>query len=178
MEDSNVQKDMEKITELKNQIMMQCPVHKINLSIETPQAIAGMYILGQLDPKPMIKEAADLSDLTDDTILFFNDRHKSEVCQIIYGMLSILKEQGKIDTNGAIEFVSFIVSLSPCTYKVLKDTVEDLVRRNISGVSDLILTNILYAIDNIWFVPYNKIDEMAQEAINEFQTAMNGGEYE
>ena len=45
MENNTQDFTMQDYTNFVNQIKAGCPVHKINFSVETPNAIAGMYIM-------------------------------------------------------------------------------------------------------------------------------------
>lgn len=170
---NTVNEDMEKINKLKNEIMVQCPIHKVNLSVETPQAVAGMYLLTLPKAKDVMEDIVDLSDLHDETLLFITTRQIAEVCQIVYGILAVLEKQGKLNSLGVSSIVSRIYKIpTVSTYSDFAEYIESICHAFLNKIPQPIYGNLEYIMKNIWFVSYGKIDELASTAIKEFQNAM------
>ena len=83
MKEANNSEDIKKIfepiqddpnfDELMKNFRLSCPVKKINLKLEEPNCIAGMYCLSSNEID--LKSIADMSDVNDDTLLFFTNQH-------------------------------------------------------------------------------------------------------
>jgi hypothetical protein len=166
---------MEKYNEFLKTIKAGSPVHKINFTLASPNAIAGMYLITMNNVESYIDEAADYEDLEDNTLLVFESRHVVECCQIIYGCLNILAGVGMFNLSYET-FINEIIDTTlskPSFYKTvineLVNIADNLIRVDESNESKLIFNKFTHIIKNIWFVPYGRIDEMATEAIEEFK---------
>lgn len=169
---NTVNEDMETVNALKNEIMAKCPIHKVNLTIETPQAVAGMYLLTLPKAKDILADIVDLSDLHDETLLFITNRQIAEVCQIMYGILAVLEKQDKLNALGVSTIISRIYKIpTVSTYTDFVEYVESICHAFLNEIPQPIYGNLEYIMKNIWFVPYGKIDELANTAIREFQNA-------
>ena len=157
------------------------PVHKINFSIESGNAIAGMYLISQKDIKPCMDEIVDKTDLKGDTLLVFESRHVVECCQILFGCLHVLNSV-KIIKHSSVFIINRIISTlltKPLLYKDMLLELNVIATQSIinSDNEDVkqVFKNFKYILDNIWFIPYGEIDELIKKAIKEFEDKYNGG---
>lgn len=174
--------NMEEYNNFLKSIKCGSPVHKINFTLESPNAVAGMYLITKGDNTvEYLNKIADKTDLNGNTLLVFESRHVIECCQIIYGMLNVLS--GIAMYNLSYEtFINEVIDTllaKPSFYKTvineITNIVDNLIRIDNTKESSLIFSNFLYIMRNIWFVPYGQIDEMAKEAIAEFEKHCEDG---
>lgn len=167
--------------EIMKNFKLSCPVKKINLSLETPGAVCGMWLLTSKDGLKQLKDTVkdDMDDVTNDTFLFFTNQHIVEMCNILHGMLEITKSM-KYTLEESIQTAlrSFIQKLStPDTYNCYKNNINEIVQNamyvalfkdtnpNPAEVMYKLITEIMYYIP---FVSYNNLDDLAQKGIDEF----------
>lgn len=177
---NNQEFNMDKYNDFLKAIKAGSPVHKINFTLASPNAIAGMYLITMRgDMKSYLDEAADYSDLNDNTLLVFESRHVIECCQIIYGCLNILKGIGMFKASVDYEYIINMIMekllTKPSFYSKVNKEMGDIaygcitLNNNNQEESKAMYQKFVYIIKNIWFVPYGKIDEIATEAIEEFK---------
>lgn len=173
---------MEDYNKFLKQIKAGSPVHKINFTLESPNAVVGMYLITMENLEEYLDKVVDKADLNDNTLLVFESRHVVECCQIIYGCLNILKSINMINEryyrNGYIyeviiesvidKLLSRPIFYYDLVYK-MNTVVNSYIKSDHSKESEKIYKKLLYIMRNIWFVPYGQIDEMANEAIEEFK---------
>lgn len=169
------------------QIKAGTPVHKINFTIDNPNAIIGMYLIAMNDMETYLKKLVDLSDTSDNTLLVFESRHVIECCQIIYGCMDILNTINFFDkkyysSRAVIGNIVKILLSKPIYYNDAMEALEDSVTFIIATYSDSPNTKeyekmrkkYLYLIKNIWFIPYAHIDNIAADAKKYFEESNNG----
>lgn len=184
MENNTKEFDINKFNDFAKMIKAGSPVHKINFTLESPNAVVGMYLITMENTKEYLDKAADYSQLNENTLLVFESRHVVECCQIIYGCLNILKNMGMYRMAYEVFINEIIDTLltKPSYYKKIDDELVNLTHSCIHIDTDkcktpsLIYGNFLNIMRNIWFVPYGKIDEMAKEAIEEFKKHCEKGD--
>ena len=177
MENNNTQQgfSMEEYANFLKQIKAGSPVHKINFSIENPNAIAGMYLMTIPNVKEYIDNIMDKSDVTNDTLLVFEARHVIECCQIMYGCLYALESIRAVQVNKrwVINRLLSTLLIRPMFYNdVLTEfsiIASDAIKNDGSKPMQVAFSNFKYVLENIWFIPYSDIDKVAEEAIKEFQ---------
>lgn len=156
------------------------PVHKINFDIESPNAVAGMYLIAQKDSKPIIDKIVDKTDLRGDTLLVFESRHVVECCQILCGCLHILESTHlvKHSRNFIINRIIGTLLTRPLFHRDLLTQLNIIATQTIINSSNedvkQIFQNFKYILDNIWFVPYGEIDELVKTALEEFKNKYIG----
>ena len=140
-----------------------------------------MYLISQKESNPYIDKVIDLSDLKDDTLLVFESRHVIECCQILFGCLYVLESVGvvKTSTNFIINRLTDSILSKPLFYKDFISQLSIIADQTIKIDSnnkdlDQIFKNFKYILDNIWFIPYSGIDELAEDAIKEFKKQYAG----
>ena len=183
MENNNTEEfNFEGYNDFLSKIKVGSPVHKINFTIENPNAVVGMHLVTMKNVKSYLDKIADRRELKDDTLLVFESRHVIECCQIIVGCLVALESIGfvRISTQKIIEKIIEALLSKPSFYsKVsieLDNIVIDSLKLNRAKDEDKIFDNFKCIMQNIWFVPYGKIDEIANEAMKEFEARTKGGE--
>jgi len=125
MEDSNVlnnilnmAKDQEHpgldqdTIDMLNQFKVQCPVRKLNFTVEDPRILLGMWIVTHPRGVDIIRDKADLSGLTNNTILVFTERHIYEMACVMNGMLGPIRNMDQSVTaekcfNHVKDFMDF-----------------------------------------------------------------------
>ena len=162
--------------ELMKNFKLTCPVKKINLKVDEPNCIAGMWLISSDDID--MKSKADMDNLEDNTILYFTNQHIVELAKILFGML-ILITQNKIIKQEDVypiitEYMSFVKSIN--TYNRYKKMCSDIVNKWFNLKSSNATTNFLAKFIEILelmiFMPYNELDNLAQEAIDNFSKSM------
>ena len=185
MENNYQEFDMNKFNDFTKMIKAGSPVHKINFTLECPNAVVGMYLITMGDNTELyLDKMADYTDLNDDTLLVFESRHVVECCQIIYGCLNILKNVNmyRMDYKVFIDQIIDTLLSRPIFYKKMIKELEYITHSCIDINTDrvenptLVHRKFLHIMKNIWFVPYGKIDEMAKSAIEEFEKYTKVGE--
>ena len=161
--------------EVMKNFRVKCPVRKINISIDTPAAIAGMYLLGDENAVDKLKEKADMSDLENGTLLFFTNQHAVELSNFVNGMLYIVEQNKGLsdqqrhrgvyrylkaltDIPTYLEYSQLCHRLSAvfeCDFKVEK--LIPLYRK----IEDIMLY--------VSFISYGDLDEFARQGINAFK---------
>jgi len=175
MENNKQEFSMDEYNDFLKKIKSGSPVHKINFNIENPNAIVGMYLMTLPNVKSYIDKVKDTEDLTNDTLLSFENRHVIECCQIIYGSLYALEGINAIQVSKlwVINRILSSLLLRPMFYKdvvvELGNISRDTVKSGNSEEIKIVYNNLKYVIENIWFIPYGTIDEIAKEAIQEFE---------
>lgn len=176
--------NMEDYNKFLKSIKCGSPVHKINFSLESPNAIVGMYLVTMVDMENYLNKIIDDSEINKDTLLVFESRHVIECCQIIYGCLNMLKSLDMYRTEYKVfinEVIDTLLS-RPSFYKNIINELTNITHNLININTDktkeasLIYKKFLYIMQNIWFIPYGEIDEMAKEAIEEFKKHCGEGE--
>ena len=167
-------KDDPNYDEVMNQFKVSCPVKKINISEETPGAIAGMFILTSENGVELLKEKADLSDLEDTTILFFTNQHLVEMCNVIYGISVAINGVPKDDSEKAKSMNAIYTFIDGCSTPITYYHYKKLI---INVHSDIVYTGyykyykirekIIEILRCIPFVSYNNLDEIAKSALDE-----------
>ena len=165
--------NMEEYNEFLKKIKAGSPVHKINFTLESPNAVAGMYLITIEDPKTYLDKIVDHTNLKPNTLLVFESRHVIECCQIIYGCLNVLKGIN-VFYKKYEDFINDIITellTKPIFYYMLAERMNDILIRYIDTYEETleIRKKFIYILKNIWFVPYGQIDEIAKEAIEEFK---------
>lgn len=74
-----------------NQFKVQCPVRKLNFTMEDPKILLGIWIVTHPRGVDMVRNKADLSGLTNNTILVFTERHIYELACVMNGMLGPIR---------------------------------------------------------------------------------------
>lgn len=174
--------NMEEYNKFLKQIKAGSPVHKINFNLESPNAVVGMYLITMDNIKSYLDKVVDRADVNEDTLLVFESRHVVECCQIIYGILNVLKGIGIVSKNykliidniirKSLSFPMFYSTFEKFMYEVAYTTFDNVD----TEVAKELYEKFKYILQNIWFVPYGQIDEMAKEAIEEFNKHCGEGE--
>ena len=143
--------------DLGNIFKVSSPVFKLNFPPETPQIVLGHYLA--LDKgKLKFETLVDVTNLYDDTILFFTDRHKIELAYILYGM-AIQRETNHGQTKIVQRYLTQC-AISGTTYREYHENCHN----HVSGTWEIndVMTRLP-------FITYNDIDELAKEAIQYFE---------
>ncbi len=162
--------------ELMKNFKLNCPVKKINLTVEEPNCIGGMYIIST--DKLDLESLADMKDVEDNTLLFFTNQHVVELAKLFYGMLLLIAENKIVKKEDIftiiVEYMNFIRNI--CTYDKYKNEITSIINRYFNIVNSNATTNFLSKFYNILntiiFIPYNELDKIAQTAIDEFKKNM------
>jgi hypothetical protein len=167
----------EQIMKTLDTLRVQCPVHKLNLNDDNKQAIAGRYLLTFVDVEEILSPLAQMSDVTDDTILFFDNRHVAETIQLFYGMSGILVDTRFVSKETQKKFIADVVELMSTnrimTYKQLKNSMDTIHANSFAakGIKEITMKNLKTIMRLIWFVPYAKIDGIADQIIEQYRKA-------
>ena len=149
------------------------PVKKLNLD-NNPKALIGMYLVSSDKYEDIIKNNIDKNDVNSNTILFFEDRHLFDIGSILLGTYYYLIESGDLRKHDVTDFVSDLLSAASkkCRYDMLMAIIDD-------TMYDYNLTNnhlykrLLYITKNVWFLGYNNIDDLLQEALKVYTKETN-----
>ena len=164
---------------LMENFKVSCPVKKINLTEDSPAGIAGMCLLTAKDFINLIKEKADLSDLDDNTILFFTNQHLVEMANVIYGMLKVIEMCDGLQEGAIYEAPAKFIQLfrEPISYKKFKQKIYSIgifIRFKefckYIDIQDKIRDILLY----LPFVSYSDLDEIAIAGIEDYMKQKEG----
>ena len=173
---------IEDYAQFANKIMANAPVNKINFNLENPNAVAGMYLLLIEDTKKYLDGLVDKKDLNDNTLLVFQSRHVVECCQIIYGCMKALEgiKMTKVSPEYIIDKIISALLTKPIFYNKFSSEMDFIITSCLlTPVPDdkiIISKKFKYIMENIWFVPYGSIDNIAKEAIEEYKKELDKGE--
>lgn len=166
-----------------NTIKTGSPIHAINLDINNPNAIVGMYLIASKNPKEIIGEYIKKPTGDDYTILVFESRHIAECIQILYGVFSLLISmdiyEEIIIKMKLIEVMKYLLQY-PHTYKEFKKYIESFSKEMDKSISDgdsnynEVMNNLIYIINNIWYLTYYDIDQILEKATKEFKDSNEG----
>ena len=159
-----------------------CPVKKINLAMEEPNFINGMFLMASADSLNILKEKADLSNLTDDTILFFTNQHIVELAHIFNGILYLIENSNLIIKGKRNKIIiRFINELKKAiTYHKYVEMAETILRwvdavdikyLEFEAYKEM-LNRIGEILKLIPFVSYSTLDEIAEIAIKKKKKKM------
>ena len=167
--DFNEEKNIDSVEFLKDmQRKIKCgsPVHKINFKIDD-KAIIGMYLLTMKDICNKIHEYTDMDDINDNTLLVFEYKHVVECCQIIYGVLQSVKIKNCKDVIDRIleEFLT-----RPFFYSELEEKLNDIFSDYTMFFAEDLHVAFNSIVNNIWFIPYGILDNLSNEAVEEFKS--------
>ena len=157
-----------------------CPVKKINLSMEEPNFINGMFLISSVDAINTLKEKADLSNLNDDTLLFFTNQHIVEIAHILNGMLYVLEATKIMDNKFRMSIlIHFINDLKKIiTYQKYIENTESLLKRweDLRPEARDVLSEISKKVSEILklipFVSYSTLDDIAKTAIESYKKSL------
>lgn len=150
------------------------PANKINIEKNNKLLMVGKYIL--CDDK---EQNYDLSDLNENTIIFIDKHHMLECATIIYGAIELIYDNNNIKStkinmrdllsviysfmDNGITYLDNINKLSHrIVNHIFKDTKYDIAKK---------LNNL---IKNIWFLPYNEIDNIKNNIEQEYFNSIKG----
>lgn len=162
--------------ELMKNFKLTCPVKKINLVLEEPNCIAGMYCMASKDVD--IKSKADLNNVNDNTLLFFTNQHIVELAKFMYGMMLLIAENNGVAKESIIsiiaEYCNECRQIIP--YYKYKKYCNDIINKYFnltkSGLTAKVLSKFTDIMETMIFIPYNTLDELAQTGISEFKKNM------
>ena len=169
-------KDDPNYDEIMKNFRLGSPVKKINLKIEEPNCIVGMYCISS--DKINLKNLADMSNLDDDTLLFFTNQHIVELAKILYGMLLLIIENKGTDSSNIYSIISSYINYCKevNTYYNYKKFCKSIPERYFnlidSNTKAEIVERFINILNTIIFLPYNELDNLAQAAIKEFKESM------
>lgn len=173
---------LENYQKFASTINATCPIHKINFNLENNNAIAGMYLVVMEDPKSYLNKIVDKKDLNDNTLLVFQSRHVVECCQIIYGCIRILDgvKMAKVSAEYVINKLITALLTTPIFYYSFTLEIGNIINAAVinpkSDVEIATYNKFKSIMENIWFVPYAGIDNIAKEAIEEFKKECENGD--
>ena len=155
------------------QFKVSCPVKKINMTLETPNAVAGMYIISLDEGDKYLKDKAELNDVNDNTILFFTNQQIVEVCDFLYGILNLFAENQIIKREEIILFIRETIAFCHTvpTYKMLKEFITTQVIKYFAlpKLGTLMRDRFSNVMLYVWFISYATLDELAQEGVDSFR---------
>lgn len=173
MNTNNTTKEELDMQEFYNKIQSKCPVNIFNFStIQHPKSsIIGIYLmcLTSEEIEKEIYKYAITEDIKDESILFFDRHHIIELGAIINGMMQILVENKFVDkyfiNDRVTELIKFISN--PCSYVELMNFVISIInkiRKQNENINPIVFTRMKSIMKNIWFIPYAKLDVIADDA--------------
>ena len=180
MANSNAEENDPNYDAIMENFKVACPVKKINLSMEEPNFINGMFLISSADAINTLKEKADLSNLNDDTLLFFTNQHIVEIAHILNGMLYVLEMSKIMDSkfrmsilihfiNDLKKIVSYqkYIEITESLLKIWEDLRPE-ARDTLSEISKKV-SEVLKLIP---FVSYSTLDDIAKTAIESYKDSL------
>ena len=157
---------------------VSCPVKIINIDLETPEAVVGMYLLTWEEAINYIKEKAEIAELKDNSLLFFTNQHIVELSTVLNGMLYLLKMQNLIADENITKAIKRFINIckDPLYYTEYKQSLREWKTNTIftdPKKSSEICNKIIDIMELLPFISYNTLDEIAKMGIDEFQKGLN-----
>lgn len=163
---------------MQNAIRVDCPVKKVNLSLEQPSALAALYLLATKDGPERIKEKAKMEDLCDNTILYFAPQHTIEIGNFLQALLVIAEAIDSMAVrsmdNSASRFIR-IMNITPRFAEYL-ETIDAICNISYKHVEEgnirmikMVMARINLLMRHIPFITYADLDTFSQEAIDWFK---------
>jgi len=171
--------------EFMKNFRLNAPVKKINLDVNQPNTIVGLWLLADENSLKILKEKADMKDINDDTIIAFTNQHILELSNIIYGMSLLFVENNILPAEDLMRFICGYLNLfnKISSYSIYKESIKltDYTERErnifFAGAkpgSRTAINKFLEILKYIIFVPYNEIDAIGKMAIEEFKNSQKG----
>ena len=170
----DIQKTIKAYEEMMKKAKFSCPVHKVNYTNTNRGCITGAWLLAIPDAMEKLNDKADLKDLTQDTILFFEDRHIMELGAIMYGMAIVMEDNDCLFEKPAIDevckYISFCRTL-PLYRKYLEychkySSIALIVKDPLKKNSFARFGEIMKIIP---FISYGALDEFIQDAYDRYK---------
>lgn len=151
-----------------NTITFNSPTKKFNPGDpdkkENKLQVIGMKLLMTDD----LESIADLKGLNPNTIIYITDYQKMEVLNIIDGAFNLLINNKCINNEITNKVLSFIMNLN--NFYFYKDFIHDIeelcYELNLNS-------NLSKIIEVVWFIPYNRLDALYSEIVDEFNENKN-----
>lgn len=173
--------------EFMKNFKLKAPVKKINLDVNQPNTIVGLWLLADESSLDLLKEKADMTDTDDNTIIAFTNQHIIELSNIIYGMSLLFVENNILPKEDLYKFISGYLTLfnQISTYGIYKENLR------ISGYTEserniffgknrlngkVAKDKFIDVLKYIIFVSYADLDEIAKKAIEEFKESQKGND--
>ena len=132
------------------------PVKKLNYK-DNAKALIGFYLL-----------CIDKSNIDENTILFFEQRHIFDIGSILLGLFECVHNIfPKFDVYSTTREILSHIS-SPVVYKKLMFN-TNLTIITIGIPNDELRARVLYIVSNIFFIGYAEIDNLIQKAVDVFK---------
>lgn len=163
------------------QMKLLSPTNKVNLDKDDDLHLVGAALITSGDIENDMK--CDLEDLDNMTLLFINSRTILECTKIIDGALKVMVNNKIISPsirnrvidglcsgigNGIIRYHA----LKSLTNNAIGDIAHSMENLEVSEkVIDIINNKFKYIIDNVWFLPYNEIDNILKSVKEEYLAA-------
>lgn len=155
-----------------NGFKLASPVKKLNYN-NNPKAIIGMYLISSDNYKEIINNKIDANNITYNTILFFEQRHLFDIGSILLGMFYSIKYSNTedIDPESIVCMLLNIISNKYNTYRTIKNYIYDISQSLIKKTE--LRERVMYILENIWFIGYDGIDSLMQEAVDVYNKETN-----
>lgn len=174
MENNDTKFDYSKVF---NTIKTGSPVHVINLDINNPNAVVGMYLITLNNTRDFMKSYIKKPNANDNSILVFESRHVSECIQILYGvfcpLISMQIYEEPFIRELLVNTMQYLLKY-PHTYAEFKNKLKEITEKIHKETSDnedyeRVINNLYYIINNIWYISYYDIDQILEKATEEYK---------
>ena len=176
---------MTKMEEMFNTIKLGNPVKVFYFNNEKmPQASSsGMYLLMYMikqdksELEKILKSKVVMDDITgDDQLLMFDKRHIYEICGILYPIFKFLcdgldKLREEYDEKRVIKCI-FNMTNNCLSYKEFKEQISYMLTAYKKYLPDYAYDGLKIIMDYIWFIPYNGLNDLFNEAADLYQKEM------
>ena len=143
------------------------PVKKLNYK-DNAKALIGFYLLSIDNYQEVIEDSIDKSNIDENTILFFEQRHIFDIGSILLGLFECVHNIfPKFDVYSTTREILSHIS-SPVVYKKLMFN-TNLTIITIGIPNDELRARVLYIVSNIFFIGYAEIDNLIQKAVDVFK---------
>lgn len=167
-------------------VQTACPIHKVDFTVNTPNAIVGMYLLlDESEPFHKLEERFKEfdNDISSDMYIVFEPRHVMEACQIVNGSLLLLRDQSYIPRSAVDDAIGKIIAITngPILYTKFKKEIAHIaaeVSNSLTIDGDIAAINrvkcvLAVIITAVWYLSYKDIDDLAMDAANQYKDSEN-----
>ena len=152
-------------------VKVNSPVFRLNFNDDNHMLLVGMYIITLKDPGEFLKDYIEMEGINNNSLLFFQLRYRFDIYSIIAGILKLFNTNIK-----AINEYIYMIdkNIHDCiTYEDFLKFFDNIKLRNAvpNGIDipEQLEVNYLNIMTMIWFIPYNKLDEILKLAIEEMK---------
>lgn len=182
-DDKNPAESIEETLNKIQSMVVTCPVNIFNLGDYELQQFLGTYLLTRKphEIEALLNPLVKVKELTNDSVLFFSQRHLMEMMAVLYGMFAPVLATGQMaERQVLVRILELIQKIyMPIRYMDFREVIDRWLTslRLTDSVGDEYIAYFKPILRHIWFIAYAGLDQIIQDAKKHFEEeANNSGE--